>query len=265
MFSSSPGHLRGLVKNLRGVEQKGMHEDSQSCGNGNPLVVRCWNAADLWLPCGGCSFSPPMRWIRGNGVCVCVAITGAPRPFELAGEARRRGRTAGEEKERERGKKNWPRCHTAPRLNRLEDRCVLCREIHFVFTLAVPSDCDILVAVSLLLLDCQSPGPPALGPRFWWMALTQSSETMERNGCESRNPPLNWTFFLKAIKIHLFMIVYVKSGGFVNGFWGRKSTNSAGSITTTCGIDVQRVRVRKPDRTAHQSVCRLSGIGPEGP
>lgn len=99
-------------------------------------------------------------------MCACVATTGAPRVFERAGEARQRGRKAEEEKEKKKKKKTWPHCHMAPRLNRLEDRCVLCREIHFVFTLAMPSDCDIMVAVSLLLLDCQSPGPPALAPQF---------------------------------------------------------------------------------------------------
>lgn len=81
---------------------------------------------------------------------------------------------------------------------RLEDRCVLRGEIHFVFTLAVPSDCDIMVAVSLLLLDCQSPGPPGFDE---WLRGSENSET----GAKATGPHWKEPFFLKVVKIYLCM------------------------------------------------------------
>lgn len=203
-------------------------------------------------------------------VCVRARVwptTRGPQTFSRAQVKRGDGvGRLGEEKEEREKKKTWPRCHTAPRLNRLEDRCVLCREIHVVFTLAVPSDCDIMVAVSLLLLDCQSPGPPARSRPPKPPILMNGSEAEPRDDGMERvrkpqPPPLDRSFLLKVVKTHLRDPHHDEGAVLQNGLRGRKSTNSACSSWTVCGIDVREGQRKKP---RHQSACRLSGIEPAG-
>lgn len=107
--------------------------------------------------------------------------------------------------------------------------------------------------------------PPALAPPHPPILMNGSEAEPRDDGMERvrkpQPPPLDRSFLLKVVKTHLRDPHREEGAVLQNGLRGRKSTNSACSSWTVCGIDVREGQRKKP---RHQSACRLSGIEPAG-